>query len=80
MSTFHLSDFSLKKSAILGGAGFGWLPKYAIEKEVKNGLLKPIRWELSSRQEVRPRLYYRKRKNMGRACEFILNRLTESGS
>lgn len=75
-STFHLSDFSLKKSAILEGAGFGWLPKFSIQTEIKRGLLKPVRWEFSSRQELHPKLYYRKRAQLGRASEIILRMLS----
>ncbi|MGZ3803041.1 MAG: LysR family transcriptional regulator [Pseudobdellovibrionaceae bacterium] len=74
-STFHLSDFSLKKIAILQGAGFGWLPQYLIQDELNLEILKPIHWEGSSFQALYPRLYYKKKNKIGRASQIILGKL-----
>lgn len=75
ISTFHLADFSLKKTAILRGAGFGWLPEHLIIKEHKRGLLRPIKWEHPSLQELKPNLLYRKRAVTGRAGQLVLKLL-----
>jgi DNA-binding transcriptional LysR family regulator len=74
-STFHLSDFSLKKVAILQGAGFGWLPQYLIQDELNQEILKPVQWEGSSFQELHPQLYYKKKIGIGRASQIILGKL-----
>jgi DNA-binding transcriptional LysR family regulator len=74
-STFHLSEFSLKKVAILQGAGFGWLPQYLIQDELDLEIIKPIQWEGSSFQELHPRLYYKKKNKIGRASQIILGKL-----
>ena len=78
ISTFHLSDFSLKKTAIMEGAGFGWLPEYMIQKELKEGTLKVIQWERSSHQALEPRLYFRKKNRLGRASQLILDQISKT--
>jgi DNA-binding transcriptional LysR family regulator len=77
-STFFLSDFSLKKTAILQAAGFGWLPHYLIQEELAAETLQPIHWERSSYQELHPSLYYRKKAVLGRAGKIILEKLRTS--
>lgn len=68
----HLNDFHSKKEAILCGMGFGWLPHYLIEKELKSGALQIISWEKSSEHRFQPHLYYRGEKTLGKArSEFI---------
>lgn len=74
-STFHLSDFGLKKSAIMKGTGFGWLPEYMIQDELKRKALIPVEWEHPHRRELLPRLYYRKRPGLGKAGQIILQEM-----
>lgn len=68
---FHLSDFSFKK-VILQKAGFGWMPEYMIQQELKDGLLQIILWEQSSVQELHPKLYFSDEKLLGKAGKQLL--------
>ncbi len=71
-AAFHLSDFSFKKNAILQKAGFGWMPEYMIQQELKDGLLQIILWEQSSVQELHPKLYFSDEKLLGKAGKQLL--------
>ena len=58
-SSFFLSDFHFKKTAIQKKIGFGWLPEHLIENELTAGTLLPVRWERSSQHKIQPNLYLR---------------------
>ena len=58
-STVHLHDFASKRTAILAGIGFGWLPDRMIETDLARGRLRRIRWTRPSRHVFHPRLYHR---------------------
>lgn len=58
-STVHLNDFAAKRTAILAGIGYGWLPDAMIGDDLARGRLRRIRWTRSSRHVFRPRLYHR---------------------
>jgi DNA-binding transcriptional LysR family regulator len=73
-SQVHLSDFHAKKAAILAGIGFGWLPDWLIEREVKKGELKPLTLPQGSVHAFEPRLAHRGR--LGPAGRLFLERLT----
>lgn len=76
-STVHLSDFHAKKSAILGGIGFGWLPDWLIEKELKRGELRPLKLVAEAESDVHvfePRVVTRG--TLGKAGSALLERLT----
>lgn len=68
----HVSDFHSKKSAILQGLGYGWLPAHLIARELKSGVLRPIRWTHASRHVFRPRLYYKSDASLGRSGRIFL--------
>jgi DNA-binding transcriptional LysR family regulator len=76
-STVHLSDFHAKKSAILGGIGFGWLPDWLIEKEFAKGELRPLKLVAEAESDVHtfePRVVTRG--VLGKAGTALLERLT----
>ena len=75
-STVHLNDFASKKAAIEGAVGFGWLPDYLIEEELRSGVLRRIRWEAASTHSFEPRLYHKSDARLGRAAERVLEVLT----
>ncbi len=74
-STLHLSDFTLKKEAILEGSGFGWLPRYMIHQELRSGKLAAVMWEFSNQRKLTPRLIYSRKNTQGLACQKILTAL-----
>ncbi len=76
-SVFHLNDFASKKSAILNRLGYGWMPLYMIERELRSGTLQIIRWEKSSEHEFQPFLYHRGEKWLGRAARYFLKQYLE---
>lgn len=59
-ASFFLSDFSVKKEAILKQSGFGWLPFHLISSELQKKTLLPIKWEKTSHQDITPLLYTKK--------------------
>lgn len=71
-STVHLNDFASKKAAILAGVGYGWLPDYLTERELRAGVLRRIRWEASSVHAFEPRLYHRSDHALGRAARRVV--------
>lgn len=75
-ASFFLSDFSVKKEAIMKKTGFGWLPDHMIETELKNKTLLPVKWERKSVQEIQPILYIRKKSAGGRAVNLIVDLLS----
>ncbi len=58
-STVHLHDFAAKRTAVLAGIGFGWLPDPMIEADLARRRLRRIRWTRASRHVFHPRLYHR---------------------
>lgn len=76
-ATVVLNDFSAKKSALLQGLGFGWMPTYLIERELKRGELKVLKLEHGSTHAFQPRLHHRTQVRLGRATSQIIEALTE---
>lgn len=58
-STVHLNDFTTKRSAILAGIGYGWMPDVMIARELAKKTLRRIAWARASAHELRPRLFHR---------------------
>lgn len=58
-STVMLNDFSSKRTAILAGIGYGWLPDVLITSELERRRLRRIRWTRPSIHQFHPRLYHR---------------------
>jgi DNA-binding transcriptional LysR family regulator len=74
-TAFRLSDFSLKKEAIMKKMGFGWLPERMITRELKSRELRLVKWERSSTQHLHPHVYHRKNEPLGRAGQMVLRQL-----
>lgn len=77
-ATVVLNDFSAKKTALLQGLGFGWMPTYLIERELKRGELKVLKLGHGSTHAFRPRLHHRAKARLGPATERVLEALTRS--
>lgn len=64
---FFLSGFMAKKQALLMGIGFGWMPRYLIERELASGELKELPYDGGSRFRFTPWLVHRLDRPLGRA-------------
>jgi len=76
-STVHLNDFASLKAAIGSGVGFGWVPRYLVNDELKRGQLQLIRWERESTHMLECRVYHRPGDELGRAGRAFVNGLRE---
>lgn len=76
-SYFIVNGFMAKKIAIMKRLGFGWLPDYLIQAELKKGSLRILKTELESTHVVYPKLYHRSEVGMGRATRELLRLLTD---
>lgn len=56
-SAVHLPDFHVKKAAILAGLGYGWLPDWLIEGELRARTLRVLALAQGSAHTFEPRLY-----------------------
>lgn len=74
-ASIFLSDFSVKKEAILKKTGFGWLPEHLIEKELDSKLLVPIKWERESHHIIQPILFMKSHKVSGPASQIVIESL-----
>jgi len=74
-STVHLNDFASKRSAILAGIGYGWLPDELAAGDLAHGRLRRIRWTGAARHVFRPRLYHRR--TVGRAAGHLIAALAD---
>jgi DNA-binding transcriptional LysR family regulator len=74
-STVRLSDFHAKKAAILAGLGFGWLPDWLAEPELKRGQLVQLKLRGGSVHAFEPRLYHHAGRP-GRAAQRLIESLT----
>jgi DNA-binding transcriptional LysR family regulator len=73
-SYFSVNDFATKKQAIMKQLGYGWLPKYLIEGELRSGTIKVLRTEpgIENEHQLKPRLYHRKEDALGRTSAKLL--------
>jgi DNA-binding transcriptional LysR family regulator len=76
-ASFFLSDFSVKKEAIMKKTGFGWLPQHLIENELRNKSLQPVKWERESLHKIQPILYVQNRHQTGPATQLIIDILKQ---
>ncbi len=72
VSLIHLSDFPAKKAAVLQKIGYGWLPEPLIRKELKRGVVRPLKWERTSEHVHLPVLYHRGDRTLGKAARAFL--------
>ena len=64
---FYMSDFHSKKKALLLGLGFGWMPNFLIEDEMKENKLKEVDYRGGSRYQFQPMLVHRTEYSLGKA-------------
>ncbi|MBL8913122.1 MAG: hypothetical protein JNM17_20670 [Archangium sp.] len=75
-SAVHLSDFHAKKDAIMAGLGFGWLPEWLIERELRTGALKALSIGSGAVHTFEPRAVVRAG-SAGKATRLLLSALSE---
>lgn len=76
-ASFFLSDFTIKKEAILKKTGFGWLPQHLIESELKSKTLVPVKWDRDNTHKIQPSLYVSSRKEVGAATKLVIDFLNQ---
>lgn len=64
---FYLSGFVAKKQALLMGLGFGWMPQYLVEPELRDGALRELPFVGGSRYGFTPQLVRRTNRPPGLA-------------
>lgn len=72
---FYLSGFEAKKQALLMGLGFGWMPRYLIEQELRAGSLRELRHAAGSRYRFTPMLVHRLDRPLGRTAARLIGLL-----
>lgn len=74
---FRLSDFHTKRSALLGGMGYGWMPDHLVEADLKRRRLVVIKWGPDKGRHVfRPILI---RRGSGRSLSALVEALASEG-
>jgi DNA-binding transcriptional LysR family regulator len=71
-SHFSVNDFFTKKMAIQKKLGFGWLPEYLIQRELKNKELTLLSTDFENRHRLTPKLYFRNYEEQGLAAKKII--------
>ena len=74
---FELSDFHSKKEALLGGVGYGWMPKHLVTEELESGLLKTVSFEEGATYTFTPSLVFRRTVPLGRGAQIFAEFLEE---
>ena len=77
---FYLSDFKSKKQALLEAIGFGWMPYYLVQKELKSGLLKEVKYRHGSRFSFTPHLVWHADKPLGKTGQRFVEMLLKVAS
>ena len=63
---FYLDGFIAKKQALRMGLGFGWMPRYLVNRELHTGTLREVRDAGGSRYHFTPLLVHRATAPLGR--------------
>ncbi|MBV7314315.1 LysR family transcriptional regulator [Shewanella sp. NIFS-20-20] len=74
---FYLSDFMMKKNAILKGLGFGWMPDYLVEQQLASAELVEVDFIGGSRYPFIPQLVWSQQRPLGRAGQLFTQLLLE---
>ena len=72
---FYLHGFHSKKSGLLMGLGFGWMPLSMVSQELADGQLVELDYSAGSRHSFIPHLVHHSERPLGRAGEMILQQL-----
>ena len=70
-----LNDFHAKKTSLLDGLGFGWMPEHLIVNELRRGTLARVRWKAGSTHLYQPHVYTRGERTPGRAAQRVIDAL-----
>lgn len=73
----RLSDFAMKRLALLEGVGFGWMPVHLAEADLRARALVPLRFVEGGRHAFAPQLAWRRTVPLGRAARRFLELLAE---
>lgn len=76
-SYFLVNSFVNKKIALLNRLGFGWVPDYLIQSELKKGTLKKLKTDIDNTHTLSPRLYFRNEETLGTAARALLANMLE---
>ncbi len=68
---FYMHSFLSKKTALLMGMGFGWMPLYLIQQEMASGELVELDLIAGSRFSFTPQLVYPSDRPQGKASKMI---------
>lgn len=74
---FYLSGFSMKKSALLMGLGYGWMPDFVIQKELSDGLLVNIDFIGGNVSRFIPQLVSNLERPLGKAGQLFTEIIIE---
>ena len=69
-----LSDFHSKRLALLDGVGYGWIPRYLIEKDLSQERLALVNKETNS-WDYSPSLVRRADQQPGKAAQLFIKTL-----
>jgi DNA-binding transcriptional LysR family regulator len=72
---FYLSGFAAKKQALLMGLGFGWMPDYLVQRELRSGALAEVRFAGGSRYRFTPLMVRRLDRPLGRSAKRLADLL-----
>ncbi len=72
---YNLSDFAAKNAALQMGLGFGWMPRYLVDKELVRGSLCELDYVGGSRYRFTPWLVSRAKQPPGRALQRLMSLL-----
>ncbi|HJW33446.1 MAG TPA: LysR family transcriptional regulator [Holophagaceae bacterium] len=75
---FYLSGFIVKKQALLMGLGFGWMPRYLVDRELAEGRLLEVDFVGGSRYRFIPHLVSRMDRPLGRAGQKLAQYLSKA--
>ncbi|MGI2260169.1 LysR family transcriptional regulator [Shewanella sp. GXUN23E] len=77
---FYLSGFIMKKSALLKGLGFGWMPDYLVGDELAAGELVMVDFAAGNRFTFTPKLVSGSERPLGRAGQLFTQLILEEFS
>jgi DNA-binding transcriptional LysR family regulator len=73
---FFLSGFIAKKEALRMGLGFGWMPRYLVDRELRSGVLRELSYAGGSRYSFTPLLVHRSDAPLGRTGRRLADLLS----
>ncbi len=73
-----LNDFHAKKTSLLEGLGYGWMPDHLIARELRTGALARVRWKAGSTHTYQPNVYTRGDRAPGRAAQRVIDALVST--